>query len=254
MGKVLKILGIIFLVIILLFVGLMIWGHGEGEEQMERFFGAVATNDPAKVIDLMHEDAKKQVDPPVLKKWMEWVNLKLGKFKELNVNGLSTSVKAVKAGTLKELSGIAEFEKGQAKVKLVLLGDKILSFEIEADVLKGSWLQIAEDDETYRNRAKKFITHLIDIQPDEALAMMHVNLREKITSENVIQGMTNFEAKSGKLKAIKIVDEKFTDTKAGRILVIWMECQFEKGNFKAYVQFGFGYDRGNLMAFKLPAE
>ncbi|MDP6634067.1 MAG: hypothetical protein QGG42_04170, partial [Phycisphaerae bacterium] len=83
MGKVLKILGVVFLVVIAGIVALMFWAHGEGQAQQRRFFDAVASGDPDKLIAMLDPASIGPVDPPILKMWMDRVNDKLGKYEGL---------------------------------------------------------------------------------------------------------------------------------------------------------------------------
>ncbi len=253
MGKVLKILGIIFIVIIVGFVGLMFWAHGEGEEQQARFFAAIASEDPNNLIDMMGDDLKKQVDPPVLRMWMIWVNQKLGKFTGLAASDFNTQKKMIDTGTLVETSGTANFEKGQAKVRLTLLNGKIEGYEVTSDALKGNWLSDPKDD-LYRNRAKELITYLVNCQIDQAVPMMHEAILKQISKEDMLSGMTKFADQFGKLKSIEIVDEEFIDGETDKSLVIRLVCQFENGKANAFVRFDFDSARGHILAFKIPAD
>jgi hypothetical protein len=178
MGKVLKILGVVFLVVIAGIVALMFWAHGEGQAQQRRFFDAVASGDPDKLIAMLDPASIGPVDPPILKMWMDRVNDKLGKYEGLAASNFNTSKNITSAGTVVESKGTAKFAKGQAEVRLTLLGDMIVGFEVTSDVLKGTWLDLPLKEPLYRDRAKKFIKHLADMEIETAMAMVHENLRK----------------------------------------------------------------------------
>ncbi len=76
MGKVLKILGVVFLILIVGFVALLFWAHGEGEAQQRKFFAAIASGDPDKLIAMMDPKTIGPIDPPILKMWMDQINEK----------------------------------------------------------------------------------------------------------------------------------------------------------------------------------
>ncbi len=252
MGKVLKILGAVFLVLVVGFVALLFWAHGEGEAQQRRFFAAIATGDPDIVIDMMDPESIGPIDPPILKMWMDRVNDKLGKYEGLAASDFNTSTEATGVGTIVESKGKAKFEKGQADVRLTLLGDKIVGFEVNSDTLKGNWLKLPLEGPLYRDRAKKFIKHLIDIEIDAALAMAHKNLVKKLTPEKSKAGMEALVEKSGALKSIKVIDEKFIDGEDDKSLKIVMLCEFEKSKMLSYVRFEFSSVCGHLLGFKIP--
>ena len=67
----LKTLGIIFLVLIVAFVGLLIWGYLKGSDIQEDYYEAVLSGDADRVLDMLHPEFRKDVDKPVLAAWMK---------------------------------------------------------------------------------------------------------------------------------------------------------------------------------------
>jgi len=252
MGKVLKILGIVFLVIIVAVVGMMFWAHGEGQAQQQRFFDAVASGEPENLIGMFHMESIKTVDPPVIKMWMEHVNSRLGAYQGLAASKFNTEKKTTTKGSVVISEGRAEFEKGQAEVKLILLNDKIASFEVTSDALKGNWVKLPLEGPFYRNRAKKFIKHLIDLEIQQALDMTHKDLKKQFTVEQCRKGLQPLLDAGGKLLEIKVIDEQFIDGEEDKSLKIALTCKFEKGKLLSYVRFDFDSVRAHLMGFKLP--
>lgn len=253
MGKVLKVLGVIFLIFIVGFVALLFWAHGEGAEQNKKFFDAVASEDPTQFIALMDDSLASQLDPPVIRMWMEYVNKRLGKWQGLAASEFSTEKKMVDAGTMVETKGAAKFEKGQADVRLTVLNDKIVGYEVYSEALKGDWLTIPKED-LYRDRAKKLIEHFVILEIDEAREMMHEALRKQLSKEDTTAGMELFARKYGPLKSIEIVDEKFINGESDKSLLIRMLCTFDNGKTYATVRFDFDSTRGHLLSFQLPAD
>ncbi len=254
MGKFLKILGVIFLLLIALIVGLLVWAHGEGEQQQQKFFDAVATENTDTFFALFDEKAAKDMDPPVMKMWMKWVNAKLGKYQGLAASDFDTKSEAREKGTLLKCSGTAEFEKGTAKVEMALLNGKIIGFEMESDTLKGNWLNKKPDGDLYRKRADMFIRHLIALEVTEAMPMLHESARKQLTEDGLQKSMTAFAKLSGPLKSIEVIDETFENTRGTKRLTIKMVCTFEKRKAGAFVRFDFDETRGHLIAFRLPAK
>ncbi len=254
MGKVLKILGIVFLVIIVGFVALLFWAHGAGEAQQKAFFGAVATGEPDKLIAILDKEAIGPIDPPILKMWMDHVNDKLGKYEGLAASNFNTSTKIVAAGKIVESEGAAKFEKGQAQVRLTELNGKIAGYEITSEELKGDWLKLPVKDPIYRDRAEKVIRHLVEGRIEEVLAMSHETLRKKADIEKLKAGMKALADEVGKLQSVKVIKELPIETDSEKALKIVMVCQFEKNKMLAFVRFDFTALCGHILHFKIPSS
>ena len=91
MGKILKILGVLFLLVIAGFVALMFWAHGSGADKQEAFFTAVYSGDPAKVLALCDPRMADEVATPMLATWMRVFTERHGDFKGLSPTSFSTS-------------------------------------------------------------------------------------------------------------------------------------------------------------------
>lgn len=254
MKKVLMWLGGIFLLLIVAFGGLLLWAYRSGAEQQQRFFDAIASGDPAVFIALMDESLAEQVDPPVLRRWMASLNETLGPFQGLAKSKFSTKKNLTDAGWVTESSGDALFENGTVQVGLTLLDDRLVGYEVTGDVLKKvDWLEDSPADEIYRERARRLIRHLVAREADEALAMMHEKLRERITKDQLVAGMTRFAEQYGELEGIEITDERFVDTPGDTSLTVRMRCTFAKQPADAEVRFEFDTARGHITAFDIPA-
>ena len=253
MGKILKILGVVFIILVVGVAALLYWAHGEGKEQQQRFFDAVASGDPANVLGMMGPDLKAEIDPPVLKMWMDAVNVRLGRYKGLSAGDFHTETESTDAGRMTETKGTAEFEKGTAQVRLTLLGDTVVGFAIESDQVKPSdWSRKPEGD-FYQKKARMLVEHLVAGRIDQAMAMMHPNLAAQLEPEKVAAGMKRFVELYGALEGIEVVDEAFRDGNDPSLRV-QMLCKCSKQTVKAHVEFVFNGMRGHLTAFELPED
>ncbi len=254
MGTVLKILGVIFLLLVIGFVALLFWAHGEGEDQQQRFFDAVATNDPAKLMAMMSPELASEFDPPILKLWMKAVNENLGAYQGVSATDFSTNTESTDKGQLTETKGEVEFEKGKAQVRLTLIDDKLVGFEVEADALKGvEWFTQPEPD-LYQQRAKAFIENLVALEVDKAYEAMHPGLQKNITQEQLQAGMGRFVQKYGFLKEVEFVGEEFSKSDGKVNLIVRMVCTCEKAKLNAFVRFTFLGMKGHLIEFALPSD
>lgn len=254
MGKVLKVLGVVFLLIVVGIVALLVWAHHEGGKEMDRFFGAIETGDPQKVLDLMAPSLTDEIDPPVLKLWMKAVNERLGKFDGLSAGSFGTETETTDAGQKTETHGTAKFEKGEAEVRLVLLDDKIVGFQVSSDKLDDETWFIEPDTDLYKERSKAFIKHLIAGEAEPALAMMHANLGKQFTADQLKQAMAQFVDLRGPLKEIEFTGETVGEDADSKFLTLTMTCICEKETVPAYTTFRFVGFKGHLAAFGLPGE
>jgi len=255
MKNVLTWLGGIFLLLIAGYVGLLVWAHRTGEVEQQRFFDAIATGDPQRFIDLMDPRLVEQVDAAVLRQWMARINETLGPFEGLAKSRFATKRNLTDAGWVTETSGDAVFRNGTVQVELTLLDDKLVGYEVTGDLLKTvDWLTESPADEVYRERAGRLIRHLVAREADEVLAMVHDKLRERVTTEQLVTGMTRFAEQYGELEDIEVVDERFVETPGQKSLTVRMLCRFSKQTAPAEVRFEFDAARGHITAFDIPAD
>ncbi len=253
MGKVLKIFGMIFVMLIVGFVGLIFWAHGEGTELQEKFFVAVESDDPDKLMELLHPELHVEIDRPVLKMWMDGVKEKLGKHQGLSNSNFSTSSKSTSRGKLVESKGTALFEKGEASVHLRALDGKLEFFQMKSDLIKGSeWFRKPEGD-LYRDRAKKLVEFLMTGKASEVTPMIHEKLQEKVEIETLQTGMAKLRTSTGEMKSIQVVSEDLVPGDSPS-LTVKMTVECEKKTFEAEVQFQFLGLKGHILAYQVPSD
>ena len=141
MGKVLKILGIVFLVIVVGFVGLLIWAQRKGSAEQEKFFKAVLSGEPKQVMDLLDPSVGDRVDEAVLAAWMSAVKEGLGEFKGLSKTNFNTSSETVNGVAVVESKGTVNLEKGEATSELVLHDGKIVRFFVASEKVGTDWMK-----------------------------------------------------------------------------------------------------------------
>jgi len=256
MGKVLKVLGVLFLVLIVGVVLLMVWAHSKSGEEMRSFFNAVASEDPQQFYGLVGSDLRAEMDEPVTRMWMAMLNDKLGAFQGVSATDFHTESKSVEAGWLVETKGAANFEKGAAQVRLTLLDGRVVGFEIESDNLRGrDWLKFDDAAKAfYFKRAETFLKTLAAGEAEAALQMMHPELRKQISADRISTGMSNFRKQYGAVKEIRLLDAKRLEDPADISLLLVMQVVCEKQTAPAFVRFDFDKARGHLLAFRLPGE
>jgi len=248
MGKLLKVLGAVFLLLIVGFVGLLIWSHEKGEATQERFYAAVDTQDPEKVLELFDVRLLEKVDAPVLAMWMKAIHDNLGAFKGLAKSKFSTSSSKQDGHDRLESSGRIEFEKGEGESKLVFLDDKVIAFELRADAMPQPWFTGAPDTTLYRERAEVLLRALLANERELALREMHENLRKQVLDGSQFDRAYELGQKIGAVTDMTVVDESFSAEGTPSL-----DLRFTIGgkNARAIGRVGFQFTpwRGELIAF-----
>jgi len=253
MGKTLKILGIVFLVVIAGFVCMLIWSHGKGSELQEKFCTAIGTGDAGKVIELMDPRLKENVDRPILQMWVNEVNAKLGKYEGLSKSNFHTSSSTSGNQTVVKSEGTAIYEKGEAQLMLVELNEMLVEFNMTTDRIPGAdWFKKPEGI-FYRDRAIAFIDHMVSKRMDQARDMMHEILKKQFDVDRAKAHMVNQLARMGEVKSIKFLSEKFTPGKSPE-LKIFMTVEGSKKTIKADVRFQFVGLKGHIVGFNVPSD
>lgn len=250
MGRLLKILGIVFLVVIVLFAGLLFWAQTSGAALQEEFFQAVGSGKSDQVLALCDPALREQIDEPVLVAWIAAVNDRLGPYQGLRKTDFDTSSKLVDGATLTESKGTVDFQKGSARSELFFRDGLLVKFSVESDQLRDKWFQGPASNDLYRERGKQFLTHLAAGEADKARAMMHEALQEAMPLDKLQASLAALREKTGALKSIAWVKDEFED-KDGQRLKVFYRAEFEKRPMAGDVQFRFVGLKGHILAFDL---
>lgn len=252
MGKVLKVLGIVFLVIVVLVVGVIVWAHVSGGKHQEKFFQAVLSGEPGQVMAMLDPSVKAKVDEPVLAAWMGAIKTHLGGFQGLSKAKFSTSTKVVNGVKMTESKGTVNFEKGQATSTLVFRNGLLVDFDVDSDKLPKDWFKGPADTKLYQERGKQFVTFLLTDQPDKAEAMMHEKFQKAVPVSKLKGIMERAVGRIGKLKTVTYLSDRFTIDK-GQKLKVRYKAAGENGELSPLVTFVFDGLKGHLIAFDLDA-
>ena len=150
MKKVLMVLGVVFLCLIGGCTVLLIWAQRSGSAHQQKFFTAVLSGDPKKVMALCHPAMKEEVDAPVLGAWMAVVKANLGEFKGLSKTDFNTSTDYKNGHWITESKGTVNFEKGQAQAELRFINGKIVFFHVTSDKIPVAWFKGPVGTELYK--------------------------------------------------------------------------------------------------------
>jgi len=253
MKKVLIGCGVVFLVLIALFVCLLVWAKKTGGKHQEKFFAAIATGDAGKVMAQFHPALSEEVDEPVLEVWIQAVNENLGAYKGLSAADFHTSTKYENGVALTESKGRINFEKGKAQSELKLRDGKLIAFNVTSDSIPKDFFKGPASTDLYRRRGKEFLTLFLENKPDQAFEEMHPNLQKAVPLDKLKDMISKVASKAGALKSITYQSEDITPGDIVKLGVTYkVEC--EKASTTALVEFQFVGLKGHLVSFDLTKE
>ncbi len=202
MGKVLKILGIVFVVIVVGVVALLIWAQRKGSAQQEKFFRAVLSGEPKQLMDMFDPALRDSVDEPVLAAWMKAVKGGLGEFKALSKTNFHTSSNTVNGVEVVESKGTVNFEKGEADSEVVFRDGKIAGFFVTSDKVATDWMKDPGVEAMCRERGEAFIRAFLGGRADEVYAMVHESIRQQKSREQIAAMIERARTGAGELESV----------------------------------------------------
>ncbi len=250
MKTVLLVLGVIFLVIVVAVVSLLFWAKGSGEDMQKDFFAAVGSGDANRVISLMHPAMKEDVDLPVLAVWVKAFNEGLGEFQKLSPTDFNTSSSYENGHKVAKSSGKVIFKNGDANSDLAFSDGLLVSFHVKSDKLAKDWFKGPQDTAFYRAKGLRMLKLLADNKPDEAHAMMHEALQEKLPLADLRTGTAKLLASLGEVKALAFESEKLEIGEAQELVILY-RGQAANGEIEGTVTFRFIGLKGHIIAFNL---
>jgi hypothetical protein len=253
MGKVLKILGVVFLVGVLGFAALLYFAHQKGASVQAEFYKAVLSGDVTKVEAKFAPSLRKEVDEPVLAAWMAAVKERLGAYKGLSGKKFSTAMSHKDGVDRVDSTGTVNFEHGEAQSDLVLIGGKIAGFHVRAKAWPENWMTRLDDRSVYERRAETFLQKLLAGDAAAALEMMHPNLRRKFEGRDFASGLVALHRRFGDKPELKLVSSEFNPGTPPEVRV-HHTLQSGSERVKTLVRYELEGMRFRLIGFAVPAK
>jgi hypothetical protein len=252
MGRILKVLGVAFLLLVLAVAGMLVWAHASGAAIQKEFFDAVATGDAARVRALMHEEFKKDVDEPILAAFLDAFNDKHGAFQGLSWTKFGTSSRKVEGKTETTSAGTVNFEKGPAKCKLITCDGLFRDFKVKSNLLGDDWLPPELDTTLYRRRGKELLEAILTGRVADAHAMTCEKFQDEHPLEEFAEQINADLADVGKLKSLEHDREELTLGTSPKLKVRY-RMTTTRGQATPVVVFLFAGFKGHLVQFSLNA-
>lgn len=252
MGKVLKILGIVFLVVIVGFVALLIWAQQTGSKHQEKFYQAVVSGDVDKVVAQLDPRLAAMVDKPVLAAWAKAVKEGLGDFKGLSKSNFNTKSSSKDGVSVLETEGTVLFEKGEGRSTILLGDDKVVRFFLDSDQVTLDFLKDPAIAELCKARGQEFLTSFLTGKADETFELMHAVLQNQLPLEKLSTMIANVTGKVGALKSVAFDSLKYAHPKGESFtLLLYYKVECANDSTTARVTFQFKDMAVHLNSFDL---
>lgn len=241
MKKILLIAGIGTCLASTAIVAMLTMANRVGDSVQRDFFALVATNDPEAFLDAADPRMRSEVDPPLLRQWMQAVNETLGPYIGLEPTDFHSSTRFEAGNRIVETTGTVRFEKGIAKSQLTYVNGRLARFDVTSEQLDDNWLGVPHDTTMYRAQAESFYYEFAQRNPDAAYEFLSDVLKQEVKSVGDFRNIVDrIGAGLGQLQAVEFVDEDFVNSdEEGQQLLLRFRIVGSKGSYDAEAVFVF---------------
>ena len=237
--------------LLILGIGSILVAANQANKNCQRpFFEAVASGEPARVLEMLDEELHSEIDAPVLAEWMKAVNEKLGKFQGISPDAFNTKVASKNGTTFITSSVTVLFEHGEATSEIIYAGDKIVGFDIESPRLDGNWFNGLSNWRLYFDKASEFYQQFADKNLDEAYASMHEGLQEELTLEEFTKMQSDVKNMIGDIEKIELLGGTFIESDTQKFQVE-LRLHGPDGEMTATSDYHFAGLKGVLTGFNM---
>lgn len=239
----------------------------EALDVQQKFFQAIQSGNPDKVLEHLHQDLLAALDRPVLHAWMTAVKEHLGDVKGISQKGLRGTYKFDKQVSQSEKGEKSEkqvrvlnaaarvvFTKGTAQSELWVHEGKIIRFEVTSDKIPDNWIKDIQDTEMYRAEGAAFLKVLLEGEHEMAYDLQHETLQKVMTLEKLKAIGVDAKANVGKVKTVTWKSERFDIQPEKYKLRIRYKVVCEKESTDAVVDFQFLKMEARIVAFDLTGK
>lgn len=239
MKKILIIVASLFLVGIVCCGGFLYFAVSQNAREIGDFFKLVATEDAEQFLSQCSPELAKQMDPPVLAKWMKTVNGSLGAYQDTDINGFQYNTSWENGQQKTESAGVANFEKGTANITLRTANGKMSGLEFNSKQMPTHWFVELEDTSYFHQQAKTFLQRMIDGDADALYEELHPALREVKSLDQFKSDISMIEQWGGTVDEIRVVGDAFDPIENGQVLRVQAELQGDRATLPASIKFEF---------------
>lgn len=252
MGARETILGItIVLLVLAVLAGLMaiIGGPATGLEQ--EFLDLVDRKDVDGLQALFHPALAREVDSPILEIWLTAMQQNLGSTVDVLEADSSSSWEGPKGKHRITWQGRVRFQQGEAQVRFVETSGRLVEFEVASRRLK-SWFH-RPPDEMYQRLGEEFLRSLLQGWEEDAMELMHPNLRQVMPLERLQEEMKAVRLRAGELQRIELVTAEYSPDEPPSLELTYRILGARESAW-APVMFQFQGMKGHLLGFHITFE
>lgn len=201
---------------------------------------------------MIHPVLKPAIDPPVFQAWLESISDALGEFTELNDKQVALRTIYESGNEIVKVDGQAIFANGTASVTASAYEGLLIAFKVNTDLLADDWFQGVGDTTFYKERTEQFLRQWLAEDPAEAYALLHANLKQKMSLEEFADSVAGLKRQLGKLSSITIGNQ-VASTRKGVTIPAKVLFDSQKS---ATVRMEYLFDglKGHLIQFDLSPD
>ena len=256
MKNFLKVLGGIFLALILLFVGLIVYGQRSGEARLADYFKAAQGGSVAELQATLDPELAEIVDPELFARFIKALSDRYGEFEDIETNGFQFSEKEIGGKKVAEYRGTMVFAKGEVPLKVTFRDDKLAGLTIEDQALGQEILAASagapDNLSAYQAKGQAFWEAAASGEAGAAFSMMSEPLQRAV-------GADTFAAKVGKvfgghtLKEVRFLSSAVEPGEEPRVELHY-QLVVDDETIDAQTTFQFANFKGHLVAFNLGTD
>jgi len=215
------------------------------ETPLRVFFDAVETGQVESIVNLMHPQLARQIDPPILEAWLQAVSFRLGPVIDILPEDDQYTPKT------QEYTATIQFKKGKAKVQLNLSNREIVKFEVKSDKLV-NWFQRPTSLKYYQQRGEKFLQELQAQKFESAKTLLHEKVAAQLTISELKSYAEKITKQTGENKSIRYRFAKLTVLPNEQLqqMDLFYEMKGERGTVQAELAIRFQGMKGYIVSFE----
>lgn len=229
---------------------------------------AIRTRKADILLSRADESFRPSIDPPVLGLVLTAIHELLGEVAPYDAKQSTTKRVALEGATRLDHSGTFAFDKGEAKVLLQVIDNRIVGLSVNSEELNvlGKWLfeKLGTDPPTAKALAEylkpqstRYLKLILDGDDDGAFAMFHPLVQKQLDKDQVSQFFLRMREKYGDFKSLELESQRLEVNERGEDgeLSYDYTVKGSQGDFLATVTFQFlGMKAGLTKLTAKPAE
>lgn len=169
-------------------------------EPQADFVAALNQNDARIIVRLLNKNAANYTDPEVLQLWVNAVRDALGAVSIAEPDKVVTRSTLVEGIARQAIRADLKGEKQDGALELEIASRGVNRFEVLCDGIDPDWSEKLQKTDLYQAEAEAFLDALLGNKPDLAYALLHTDVRELLSGEEMRQMAADLNRHAGPLK------------------------------------------------------